>query len=303
MWSRGRALLLLRSRSSSSSKIARVGFATLPVSLDAIVLPAASGAAPRHRLVVLHGLFGSNTNWRQLALQWNSRVRDAELHLLSARNHGLSAHADTMTYDAMCADLGAYLQALPSVPSTTVLGHSMGGKTAMLFALANPLLVNRLVVADIAPIVYPDFSLHVGYARAMRDLPLDSLRSRADIDRHLAVATPDRTTRAFLMTNLSRVNDSDRFRWLLNIDVLARDSVLEALRAWPADARLYEPFAGPTLFMCGGKSNYVSPASFDSARELHFPSAQLATIQNAGHWVHAEQPAQVVDAVINFAFS
>lgn len=236
-------------------------------------------------------------------MQWNARVKDAELHLLSARNHGLSAHADTMTYEAMCADLSAYLQSLPTVPSTTVLGHSMGGKTAMLFALANPLLVNRLIVADIAPIVYPDFALHVGYARAMRDLPLDTLHSRADIDRHLAVTTPDRTTRTFLMTNLTRVEDRvDRFRWLLNINALARDDVLEALRAWPSDAHLYEQFAGPTLFMRGSKSNYVSIASFESAQESYFPSAQLASIENAGHWVHAEQPTQVVDAVINFAF-
>lgn len=276
-------------------------FASSSVRLDTIALKASSGQAPRQRLVVLHGLFGSNTNWRQLAVQWNKSVPDVELHLLTARNHGHSAQAEEMSYDAMCADLSGYLSALPPVSSTTVLGHSMGGKTAMLFALANPLLVNRLVVVDIAPIAYPDFALHAGYARAMRDLPLASMQSRSDVDRHLAVTTPDPTTRAFLMTNLARTDDG-RFWWLLNTDVLARDSVLEALRSWPSDASLYEPYAGPTLVLRGGKSNYVAAAAFDQMQSTFFPSAQLETIDGAGHWVHAEQPARVVESVIKFAF-
>lgn len=275
------------------------------VPLDALVMPAASGGAARQRLVVLHGLFGSNANWRQLAAQWSARRSDVEVHLLSARNHGRSGHADVMTYPAMADDLAAYLAPLPAVDNVVLLGHSMGGKTAMYLALAQPRLVSRLVVADMVPTTYADFAAHVAYAHAMRALDLVRLRTRAELERQLALAVPDRATRAFLMTNLVRVDDAEPargFRWLLNIDVLARTAVLETLRAWP-ETHQFAPFAGPVLFLRGGNSNYVSETSFAAARRSLFPRAELATVAGAGHWLHAEKPNEVVEQVERFALS
>jgi esterase len=277
-----------------------------PVRMDAIVMQSASTAGDvRHRLVVLHGLFGSNGNWRQLAHQWVARAASSvEVHLLSARNHGRSGHSDTMTYAAMASDTLAYVAALAPCANTVLLGHSMGAKTAMYMALAQPHAVSRVVVADMVPTTYADFAAHVAYARAMRDLDLQQLRSRADIERHLALAVPDRPTRAFLMTNLARVDENDGnsgFRWLLNIDLLSRDYVLETLRAWP-ETHQFAPFAGPVLFLRGGKSNYVSDAAFEAAKRTLFPNAVLSTVAGAGHWLHAEKPADVVSAVESFAF-
>ena len=244
------------------------------------------GAGPP--LIVLHGLLGSSDNWRTL-----SRAvfgTHFEVFTVDQRNHGRSPHSDTFDYPAMVEDLAGFMDA-HGLAAARLLGHSMGGKTAMHFALAYPERVEALVVVDIAPKPYSP--RHTALFDALRGLDLGAYRSRAEIDAALRPQIPSDGIRNFLLKNLQR-DGQGGYGWRMNLEGIYRhydrlNGVLEA------DGT----FEGPTLFVRGGASDYVA----DEDREVivsFFPDAEIVTIDGAGHWVHAEKPKEFAEVVLGF---
>jgi pimeloyl-ACP methyl ester carboxylesterase len=192
-----------------------------------------------------------------------------------------------MTYQQMAEDVAHYIERYGLMPSD-VLGHSMGGKVAMLLALTRQELVNRLIVVDIAPVDYVRDSFPE-YLRAMQAVDLEGRKRRADIDADLASAIPDPSLRAFLMQNL--VSEQGRFHWRINLTDIAAN--LPSIIAFPkTDAH----FDGQTTFLAGERSDYIRPRD-RSAIESRFPTAKLREIGQAGHWPHAEQPERFLSMV------
>jgi esterase len=239
-------------------------------------------------LVILHGVFGSGRNWATVAQHLAASRR---VLALDARNHGASPWANTMSYPEMAEDLVAFI-AERGLGRPALLGHSMGGKTAMLQALLRPDAIERLVVVDVAPVIYrPTLQ---AYARAMLDIPLDGVTRRAEVDRQLAAVIPDTAERAFLLQNL--VLEDGRARWRLNLPVIERSMpVLSSFPELPAGAA----FTGPTLFIAGERSSYLRP-EHHPAIERRFPNARIVTIAEAGHWVHAERREAFLAAAAPF---
>jgi pimeloyl-ACP methyl ester carboxylesterase len=242
----------------------------------------------RPPLLVAHGLFGSGRNWTSLA---RKLATDRRVLAVDMRNHGDSPWDAECGYAAQGADLAETLAA-EGADRADVLGHSMGGKAAMALALSEPARVRRLIVADIAPVAYDHG--HGDYVAAMRDVELDRVSRRSDVDPMLAEAIPQPALRAFILQNLA-VEDG-RARWTLNLDALeaGMDELLGFPDAWPR-----ERFDGPTLFLRGGTSDYVSDARLPAVR-ARFPQAEMVTLEGAGHWLHAERPAPFLEAVERF---
>ena len=238
--------------------------------------------------LVLHGLFGSGTNWRTIARRLGSRL---ECHLVDLRNHGRSPHARGMAYPALAADVLAYLDA-NRLDRAGIIGHSMGGKTAMTLALTAPERVRWLVVADIAPAPSP--SDHRPILTALRGLALDSLDSRAAADAALARSVPESGLRQFLLQNL--VHSAGGLRWRIDREAIAE--ALPDLTGFPPTAP-GAAYRGPTLFLQGERSDYLTTRHEPRIRAL-FPGASIDTIADADHWLHAEQPAAVTDRIARF---
>lgn len=252
------------------------------------------GEAARPALVFLHGLFGSKTNFnsiaKALAQQTGRRVLTVD-----ARNHGDSPHSPDMSYEAMIQDLQDLLPQLGLVPCV-LIGHSMGGKTAMLLALQRPDLVERLVAVDISPVNTTPSSDFPAYMAAMKaiDIPEKVTRSfaRTLADKQLSSIVQDTAVRAFLLTNL--VEADGRFVWRVNLDALAQH--VKEIMAFPPRQ---EPYRGPTLFLLGANSDFVQPSHHPEIKRL-FPGAQIQTLPDAGHWVHADRPHDFMAAIRGF---
>ncbi len=245
----------------------------------------ATGSGPP--LVLLHGLFGSGANWQGLVRRMEGRFR---LHALDLRNHGSSPWSDAMDYPSMAEDVAAFIVREIGAPCV-VLGHSMGGKTAMALALAHADLVSALVVADIAPVAYPQHDYRPIIA-ALQSLDTGSITDRASAEHALAARIPDDRLRGFLLTNL--VREVEVWRWRLNLVALAEHH--DRLTGWPDLEAIY---AGRVLFLAGARSSYVDPAGQVEARRF-FPQAQFRSIEAAGHWLHIEQPGAFVEQVSVF---
>jgi esterase len=245
------------------------------------------GGAGHPPLVVLHGMLGSSRNWqtagRDLAETYHVLVPDM-------RNHGESPHADTMTYAEMMDDVVAWLD-VQGLRRVTLLGHSMGGKIAMLLACRHPERVERLIVVDIAPKNY-FWPGHRQSFAAMNELNLSDLRSRADAELRLEGRVTSWGMRKFLLTNLER-NEAGKWRWQINLPVLTR--ALPELEKNPL--RSDDRFAGPALFLSGGKSNYVGPEDHAAIR-AHFPAAEIDVMPDCGHNPHMEAREQFVRKVL-----
>jgi pimeloyl-ACP methyl ester carboxylesterase len=239
-------------------------------------------------LAILHGLFGSGRNWASIAQRLAARRR---VICFDLRNHGASAWTGGMQYGEMAEDVLAMLDERGYRPAA-LLGHSMGGKAAMAAALRDPDMVERLVAVDIAPVAYPP--RHLSLVRAMRQLDLTGIERRSEADRLLAPAVPDAAERGFLLQNL--VFENGRARWRLNLEAIER--AMPDLVGFPAmpDNAVYR---GPALFVGGGRSDYLLPEHEPEIRRL-FPQARIERIENAGHWVHAEQPAAFLEVVEPF---
>ena len=233
-------------------------------------------------LLIAHGLFGSARNWGVIARRLSDR---REVLAVDMRNHGDSPRFATQSYADMAADLAAVIAAHGG--RADVLGHSMGGKAAMLLALTEGALVNRLVVADIAPVAYShDQTRHIA---AMRGLDLSRLTSRAEADRRLAARVTDPALRAFFLQSLDLKSAPPR--WRLNLDVL--EAEMPKIIGWP---QVTGRFGGPTLFLSGALSDYVLPEYRGAIRAL-FPGARFAKLPGSGHWLHAEKPREFEETV------
>jgi esterase len=233
-------------------------------------------------LLIAHGLFGSARNWGVIARRLSDR---REVLAVDMRNHGDSPRFPTQSYADMAADLAGVIAAHGG--RADVLGHSMGGKAAMMLALTEGAMVNRLVVADIAPIAYShDQTRHI---TAMRALDLSGLTSRAEADARLAAAVTDPALRAFFLQSLDlRATPPG---WRINLDVL--EAEMPKIIGWPQVAGHFD---GPTLFLSGALSHYVLPDYRDAIRTL-FPAARFAKLPGAGHWLHAEKPRAFEETV------
>lgn len=245
------------------------------------------GDGPQATLV-LHGLLGQGRNWGGIVRQLGA---EASLWMVDLRNHGASPWAEEMTYEAMAGDLVALI-GREGLGRVALVGHSMGGKVAMTLALARPDLVDRLCVVDVAPVAYDHGAEFKGYIRAMQGVDLARMRRRAEVDEALAKAVPDRAVRAFLASNLE---NGDPLRWQPNLAALLE--AMPDILGFPEVAG--QRFEGPTLFLRGARSRYVLPEHEPRIRAL-FPQAGIVTIENAGHWLHAEQPARTVELLRGF---
>lgn len=238
------------------------------------------GPAGPTPLLIAHGLYGSARNWGVIAKRLSS---DRAVIAVDMRNHGLSPWYDSHSYGDMAADLAAVIRA-QGVPMA-VLGHSMGGKAAMMLALHHPDLVANLIVGDIAPVAYAHDQ--TPYIRAMQAVDLAQVEKRSDAEAQLAALVDDPSLPAFFTQSLDL---KDR-RWRLNLDILA-DQMPHILGFPAVDTQ----FTGPTLFLTGATSHYVQPAHRDRIKGL-FPAARFAKIPGAGHWLHAEKPREFEAAV------
>ena len=241
-----------------------------------------SGLPP---LLIVHGLFGSARNWGAIARRM---AEDRRVVSVDMRNHGESFWAASHSYADLAADLAGVIAA--EGRAMDVVGHSMGGKAAMVLALTRGDLVNRLVVADIAPVAY-GHSLRPLVA-AMRGLDLADLTTRGEADRRLAASVADAGTRAFLLQSLDLKSVPPR--WRLNLEAL--DAVMPAVTGWPGTEGRFER---PVLFLSGAASDYVRP-EYRAAIKRLFPAAQMAKIPGAGHWLHAEKPREFEAALRAF---
>ncbi len=229
-------------------------------------------------LIVLHGFLGMSDNWKTLGKKYADR--GMEVHLPDQRNHGRSFWSPAFSYALMAQDLERYMDER-QLGSVILLGHSMGGKTAMTFASAFPDRVERLLVADIAPRYYPP---HHGYIlEALAALPLEQIKTRGEADERLAESLPDWGIRQFLLKNLHWERPG-KLGFRFNLEVLRNQ--MEAIGAALPESARYD---GPTLFLRGGKSDYIKDGDRDDIHR-HFPEAQIRTIPGAGHWLHAEAP-------------
>ncbi|VDO28428.1 unnamed protein product [Brugia timori] len=252
-------------------------------------------------VVILHGLFGQKTNWRSIASNLGRLLRTV-IFTLDLRNHGNSPWHPTMTYAEMANDVQYFIdeiipQQIGSFSKVHLLGHSMGGKTAMRVALmkGSDVRLESLIVEDIAPKAY-NFSTFSRIIEVMKSIDLTS--DRAGIEQELASTVADKTTRLFLLTNLV-LTDQHTYSWRLNLDSIAYH--IEEI-CGSAGIENKSAYNGRCLFVSGGVSNYVMPS--DHALILkHFPNTQFSVIPNASHWVHAEKPHEFTDIITKFILS
>ena len=238
--------------------------------------------------VILHGFLGMSDNWKTLGLQFAEQ--NFQVHLIDQRNHGHSFHSEVFNYDVLVEDLKHYCDE-HQLENILLLGHSMGGKTAMLFATKYPELVSKLLVADISPRFYPIH--HEGILNGLSALNFDVIKSRGEADTILSGYISDFGTRQFLLKNLYW-KEKGKLALRMNLEVL-KVEVAEVGEALPWQST----FEKDTLFLRGDRSEYIG-IDDENIIVRHFPKAKLITISNAGHWLHAENPKEFFDAVMEF---
>ncbi len=239
-------------------------------------------------LLILHGLLGASGNWHTLSR--NVFAEEYNVFTLDLRNHGRSPHADAFNYGVMVEDVRQFI-ADNDLGAAHVLGHSMGGKVAMWLALKYPALVSRLVVADIAPRAYPPHHMHI--LNALNNLDLAAYTSRGEIEEALAADIKETGVRQFLLKNLS-ASGSGTYAWKMNLPAIY-DNYRRINEGIDTDLS----YKGPTLFVKGGRSNYITEKDGPHIRSL-FPQAVIKEIPNIGHWLHAEAPTQFAEMVMEF---
>jgi len=238
-------------------------------------------------VVILHGLFGTLDNWQTMAKQL---AKDYTVIIVDQRNHGRSPHADNMNYSLMAEDLKELLEN-NWIYKARIIGHSMGGKTAMQFALDYPDMVEQLAVIDIGPKVYK--GNHEGIFEALNRVNLAAIEGRKEADAVLAETIEDYGVRQFLLKNLSR-NKEGGYRWKMNLPVIQKhyEDILANIEA-------NEVYEGPALFVGGGKSDYISQEDLEEIKAL-FPDANMEIVEKSGHWIHAEAPKELYSLLTDF---
>jgi len=238
-------------------------------------------------LIILHGLLGSADNWRSMSRRLGAHY---QVFAVDLRNHGRSPHSDIFDYDVMVADLREFVeqQALTRI---MLLGHSIGGKVAMQFAIDYSEQVDRLVIVDIGPKPYEPSQRYI--LEALRSLDLTRCKSFADVDAALAAEVSGESLRQFLLKNLAR-DENGRLRWKVHLEAIDRN--YDKLARGLAPGRTFDK---PTLFIRGGRSNYIEDDDALLIRQI-FPRAEIATLPEAGHWVHVDLPEEFFQTVLNF---
>jgi esterase len=243
------------------------------------------GDSTQPPLIILHGFFASARNWRNVAVKLADQFY---VYVLDQRNHGASFHDPLMDYPTMAADLLAFIEQ-QDLTKVSLLGHSMGGKVAMWFALNYPDRVNKLIVADIAPVSYVHCFNHI--IGSLQALPLEQISNRKQAEEYLAAAIPEPSYRQFLLQNLVLVNGT--YAWRVDLAVFYQSA--PAIIAFP-DTNKIAPFVGTSLFIAGQQSDYVTAETISSL----FPTAKLTVIAGAGHWLHVQQPDAFITQVKHF---
>lgn len=238
-------------------------------------------------LIILHGLFGSSDNWMTIGRKLSEKFK---VYLVDQRNHGDSPHDAVHNYEVMASDLKEFIET-NKIQNPHIIGHSMGGKTAMYFAVEHPDLFDKLVIVDIAPKAYPVH--HDSILEGLCSLNLDELESRSDADKQLSEYVPEKGVRQFLLKNLTR-NENKKFEWKINLSVLEKNievvgKGLEKKLATEKDV----------LFIGGKNSNYIKPEDHITINNF-FPNARVTMVEGAGHWIHAEKPEEFLNLITNF---
>ncbi len=236
-------------------------------------------------LIILHGLFGSSDNWFTLAKTFSQQFK---VYLVDQRNHGQSPRDEEMNYESLAEDLHDFVIE-HGIDRPAVIGHSMGGKAVMNFAVRYPELIGKMVVVDIVPKAYPVH--HGAILEGLKAIPLQTIASRAEADALLATYVPELDVRQFLLKNLSRTTEG--FVWKINLEAITRN--IESLGA---DMIYSGKHDGSCLFIRGEKSNYYSPGDEQRIKAI-FPNAEFATM-NTGHWVQAEKPEEFAQIVLKY---
>jgi pimeloyl-ACP methyl ester carboxylesterase len=239
-------------------------------------------------LIILHGFFASSRNWRHVG---EKLATNFCVYILDARNHGASPHVEIMDYETMAADVTQFISQ-NKLKNVTLMGHSMGGKTAMWAALNYPDLVQNLIVVDIAPIEYKhSFEPLIN---ALKNLPLAELNNRKQAELLLADIIPELNYRQFLLQNL--LLKSGGYEWRIDLDIFQKNA--DKILRFPSIEKVPQ-FVSPTLFLAGGNSRYLK----ENSTEMLFPFAKIQVIPDAEHWIHVQQPEAFLNAVTNFLFN
>lgn len=243
------------------------------------------GDPDRPAVIIIHGFLASSRNWRSIGQNLSDTF-----HVLvpDMRNHGNSPHDAVMDYPAMAQDLFNFIRQR-RLARISLLGHSMGGKVAMWFALNHPACAASLIVADIAPIAYRHRFDHT--LNALKALPLADVQNRKQAENWLSPMIADQSYRQFLLQNLALENG--RYRWRIDLDVCSANG--DNIAGFPPVEDLPR-YTGKTLFIAGENSGYVD---FDAATAL-FPLARLKIVAGAGHWLHVQRPIAFLEQVRNF---
>jgi pimeloyl-ACP methyl ester carboxylesterase len=236
-------------------------------------------------LIILHGFLASSRNWRVVAQALSAQFH---VYVVDMRNHGSSPHTPLMDYPSMAEDLLLFLNQR-GIKKASLLGHSMGGKIAMWFALNNPDYLDKLIVADIAPVSYShSFDATIN---ALRSLPLSEISNRKQAEILLAPAMPELSYRQFLLQNLVLIDG--HYAWRVNLDIFYQ--MAPNIAGFP-NTETVKPYQGEAFFIAGNDSNFVKVEAINQL----FPTAQLDTILDAGHWLHVQQPKVFIELVENF---
>jgi len=238
-------------------------------------------------LIILHGYFGMGDNWKSQA---NKLAENYQVHLIDQRNHGRSFHSNDFDYELLVEDLEKYMESY-GIDTAYILGHSMGGKTAMLFAVSYPEKVDKLIVADIGPKNYPPH--HHQILEALNAVDFSKITLRTEVDTILKEYIKEQGVRQFLLKNVYR-KTKDMLDFRFNLDSLT-DNNIEVGAALPAFAE----YQGEVLFLRGENSAYISNDDV-ALIKAHFSNAEIITIPNAGHWLHAENPVDFLREVSLF---
>jgi len=240
-------------------------------------------------VIILHGLFGQSDNWvtigRRIADQFHVFIPDQ-------RNHGQSPHTTIHSFPAMADDLSGFIEEL-QIENPILIGHSMGGKVAMTYALENPLKVKKLAIVDISPRRYPERITHTQVISQMLSINLESLTSRSEVEKILQSRITDKRVQMFIMKNLY-YKLHGKLAWRLNLDAInqSMDMLFDGIKSENC-------FSGPALFIRGGNSDYVHDTDIPLIKSL-FPEASIKTISGASHWVHADAPEELCFILSSF---